>query len=103
MRAAAASAGCPEVKALTAGYREPSLVFLTGTDLVMADGVAAADWIRQGPCRVAFVTAQEEPAFRQRLLGDPRQPALSTRVRGFNLNGGKRLDIGVWVSARRPD
>jgi len=103
MRAAAASAGCPQVKALTAGYREPSLVFLTGTDLVMADGVAAADWIRQGPCRVAFVTAQEEPAFRQRLLGDPRQPALSTRVRGFNLNGGKRLDIGVWVSARQPD
>jgi len=88
------------VKALTAGYREPSLVFLTGTGLVMADGAAAADWIRQGPCRVAFVTAQEEPAFHQRLAGDPRQPTLSTRIRGFNLNGGKRLDIGVWMSAR---
>lgn len=100
MHAAAASAGCPEVQALTAGYREPSLVFLTQTGLVMADGAAAADWIRHGACRVAFINAPEEPAFLQRLAGDPRQPALFTRIKGFNLNGGKRLDIGVWIAGR---
>lgn len=97
MHAAAASSGCADLQALTAGYREPSLVFLTRTDLVMADGAAAADWIRSGACRIAFLTAPEEVAFQQKLAGSPVQPQLLTRIAGFNLNGGKRLDIGVWL------
>lgn len=101
MHEAAERTGCRDMKALTAGYREPSLVFLTRTDLVMADGRAAADWIRQGDCRVAFLTAPEEKVFLDRLAQEgAARPQEIARVRGFNLNGGKRLDIGVWARGR---
>ncbi|GGC71197.1 ArnT family glycosyltransferase [Chelatococcus reniformis] len=90
---------CPAPQTVTAGYREPSLVFLVGTDLAMADGAGAADFLAHEGCRVALVTDREEPAFTARLRALGLSPALVTRVVGFNINGGKRLDVGVY---RRP-
>jgi 4-amino-4-deoxy-L-arabinose transferase-like glycosyltransferase len=80
----------------TTSYREPSLVFLTATDLLMTDPEGAANFLAAAPCRVAFVEAQEAPAFEAALA--TRAPvALVSRVQGVDLNGGKRLDIGVYV------
>jgi hypothetical protein len=91
---------CPDGPRLaTVTYREPSLVFLTRTDLVMTDAAGAARFLAEGRCRVAFVEARQEPAFLAALA--PKSPDMSvrlaSRVAGINLNGGRKLDIGVHV------
>jgi len=92
---AAVKGGCkPEI--VTISYREPSLVFLTRTDLAMTNAEGAARFVRAAPCRVALVDAASEPKFLAELAGDPGV-SLSGRVAGTNLNGGKLLDIGVYV------
>ena len=88
--------GCQALAPATAGYREPSLVFLTRTDLAMTDGAGAAAFLNGGPCRIAFVEAGMQPAFAAALL--PQYGVAETaRIAGINLNGGKKLDIGVYV------
>lgn len=93
---AIAGAKCDRPEVVTAGYREPSLVFLIGTDLAMSDGRGAADFLKGGGCRVALVSNAEEPAFRARLVEIGATAPLLTRVSGFNINGGKRIEIGVF-------
>lgn len=93
--AALAKAGCARAQGFaTAGYSEPSLVFLTSTDLVRGDGAGVARFLAEGPCRVAFVDKRAQAGF------DAATPDLvaATRVAGINLNGGRRLDVGVYAS-----
>ncbi len=92
---AARAVDCPVEGYATVGYREPSLVFLTRTDLVMTDGAGAAQFLRAGSCRVAFVESRQEAAFLADMAG-AAPPRLVSRVQGLNLNGGRRLDIGVY-------
>lgn len=90
--------GCPDPKVITVGYREPSLVFLVGTDLAMGyDGAAAAAFLRQPGCRVALVEQRAAADFVAAIADVNPPPRLATTVRGFNLNGGKRLSISVYV------
>lgn len=103
LAAAAQSANCEDVRLATTRYREPSLIFLTRTDLLLTNGEGAADFLAEGGCRMAFVEANDEPGFTTRLAEKGVSPALKTRVRGFNLNGGRLLDIGVYsVGERNP-
>ncbi len=95
---AARAVGCADPQIATAGYREPSLVFLTRTDLAMpATGGEAARFLSGGGCRVAFVTSREEPDFAAETARLNLTPRLVTRVAGFNINGGRRIDIGVYA------
>ncbi len=95
-RAAAIATNCPALLPATTGYREPSLVFLTRTDLFMTSGAGAAEFLDAAPCRIASVDAAQEPAFTA-ALRDHKRARLSERITGINLNGGKALDIGVYV------
>lgn len=89
---------CSNPQVMTIGYREPSLVFLVGTDLRMgADGTVAASFLREPGCRVALVEGRFLDGFRQSLAASGQAPRLLTTISGFNLNGGKRLDISVFV------
>lgn len=95
---AARAAGCADPAVMTLGYREPSLVFLTGTDLAMAStGAEAANFLNQPGCRVAFVEARFSEAFQTALATLPGKPRLVTTIDGFNLNGGKLLSIAVFA------
>lgn len=102
---AARATGCASPAYATVGYREPSLVFLTATDLRMTDAAGAAAFIdREGEgCRIAFIERASEEAFRAALQGRTA-PALVTRVRGVNINAAldkqrrlRVLDIAVYV------
>ncbi len=93
---AALDPACREPGFATVGDREPSLVFETGTSLLMTDGAGAAAFLTGAPCRIAFVTHADEDAFAV-ALGQTDDVRLATRVTGLNINGGKRLDIGVYV------
>jgi 4-amino-4-deoxy-L-arabinose transferase-like glycosyltransferase len=93
--AALAKVGCADAQGfVTTDYREPSLVFLTSTNLERSDGAGAARFLAEGPCRVAFVERRSQAAF------DGAAPGLTpvSRVLGINLNGGRRLDVGVYAS-----
>jgi len=88
---------CARPAFATAGDDEPSLVFLTRPDLVMTDGAGAARFLAGGGCRIAFVERRQQAAFRATLEASGTNPALVTTVGGINLNGGRRLDIGVFA------
>jgi 4-amino-4-deoxy-L-arabinose transferase-like glycosyltransferase len=99
LASAAASMDCPSPAFASAGFREPSLVFLVSTGLAMPNGKGAADFLAGGECRMAFVDRRQEEAFLARSAAIGITPALQTRVEGINLNGGRKLHIGVY---RRP-
>jgi hypothetical protein len=88
---------CPAPAVATLGYREPSLVFLTGTDLEMLEsGPEAAAFLGRGGCRMVFVDQRFETAFRDEAERLGLEPSLSTRVIGFNINSGRRVEIGAY-------
>lgn len=95
----ARSAGCDRPAFATAGFREPSLVFLTATDLDMMSGgeVPAFLYAPEGGCRIAFVESREEAEFNRLLPPMATGHSLLGRVKGININGGRTLDIGVWI------
>jgi 4-amino-4-deoxy-L-arabinose transferase-like glycosyltransferase len=83
----------------TLGYREPSLVFLTGTNLAMLDSPGEASaFLKQNTCSIVFVDSRFEADFRAGNERTGQQPALSTRVSGFNINSGRQVDIGVYYT-----
>jgi 4-amino-4-deoxy-L-arabinose transferase-like glycosyltransferase len=92
---AVASSACRNPQVISAGYREPSLVFLVGTELDMGDGAEAARFLNQPGCRIAFVTQREQAGFEAEAARIGLTPRLVTRISGFNINGGRRLDISV--------
>ena len=93
---------CKDPMLATTVYREPSLVFLTRTDLVMTDGNGAAQFMAGPGCRAAFVEARAEDAFKNGLATRGLSPRLATRIQGINMNGGRKLDIGVYVTGETP-
>lgn len=98
--AAERALACEEPRLGTLGYREPSLVFLGGTDLAMLDGPQdAAAFLAEGGCRAVFVTDAFEVGFGQALAEAGVAATQAERVIGFNINGGDPLGIGVYVRA----
>ncbi len=98
LAAVARSLDCPDRWIGTFGYREPSLVFLVGTDLAMpASAGEAAAFLKAGNCRMLFVDRRYEEAFRREIERAGIQPALVSRLSGFNINGGRHLEIGAYV------
>ena len=63
-------APCQHPLAASAGYEEPSLVFLTGTATRFTDAEGAADFLRQGSCRFAFIDTQTGARLRAARRGD---------------------------------
>jgi 4-amino-4-deoxy-L-arabinose transferase-like glycosyltransferase len=98
LAAVAQAMPCAAPRVATLGYREPSLVFLVGTDLEMlGSGSEAAAFLNEGPCRLVFVERRFEDAFRAETARLGVEPALSTRVTGFNINSGRRLELGAYA------
>jgi hypothetical protein len=57
----------------------------------------AAAFLKAGDCRMAFVDRRFEESFRREAERAGIRPALATRLSGFNINGGRRLDIGAYA------
>lgn len=92
-------ASCPTARVAAAGYREPSLVFLLGTETVLTDGAGAAAHLDSGPCAFALVEARAEPAFRAALpQGDA--PETIGGVAGLNYSNGRAVDLTLYGAAR---
>jgi 4-amino-4-deoxy-L-arabinose transferase-like glycosyltransferase len=87
---------CPNPMVASAGYHEPSLVFLLGTntELVFADG--AAQFLAQGGCRFALVTAAYEAPFNVAMASLSKRAELLERVEGMNIGRVRKEYIGVY-------
>ncbi len=96
------SAGCADPMVVTAGFHEPSLVFLVGTNTNHGVGSGAADFLLGGPCRFAFVDSRQERAFVQRADAIDLRYTAGPRIEGFNINGGQAVSIGTYRSERVP-
>jgi 4-amino-4-deoxy-L-arabinose transferase-like glycosyltransferase len=94
------SAGCADPAVVTAGFHEPSLVFLAGTNTNHGVGSGAADFLLGGPCRFAFVDSRQERAFVQRADAIGLRYTTGPRVEGFNINGGGAVTIATYRSER---
>jgi hypothetical protein len=101
----AATAACPDPRVATAGYHEPSFVFMTATDTVLAHTpAAAAEFLAGGPCRLAFVDASPgrrggpsaEAGFLARLEELGIRAEQVEMVEGRNLNGARLRRMGLW-------
>jgi len=93
------TAGCtPAV--VTAGYHEPSLVFLVGTDTVQSDGSGAADFLLAGGCRFAVVEKAAERAFVHRAEMIGLRYSSGPRIEGFNIGTGRQVSLAIFRSDR---
>jgi 4-amino-4-deoxy-L-arabinose transferase-like glycosyltransferase len=94
-----ANAGCRNPVVASAGFHEPSLVFLAGTRTRLVDGPSAAEILRQGECRVAVVEQRHERAFAQRAERIGLRYSLRGRLENsININGGRAISFGIYRS-----
>jgi 4-amino-4-deoxy-L-arabinose transferase-like glycosyltransferase len=93
---------CDKPLAAAAGFHEPSLVFLAGTETRLTDGAGAAEFLRGGPCRFAVVDRSQERSFAQRADAIGLRYTSMPRVHGINISGGRDVSIGMFRSEAQP-
>lgn len=91
------SSPCPDGAWASTGYAEPSLVFLTRTDLHLVSAEGMAEFFQGSGCRVGFVTQNQMPAFEKAMEGRGVTLKSQQVLSGFNINGGKRLSATLYV------
>ena len=94
---AMARVDCGDKHLAMLGYSEPSLVFLTRTDLQFLPPVAMVSFLQQPGCRIAGVTANQMNDFEAARMAAGLDLAPVELVKGFNINGGKRLEVSIFV------
>src|SRR5271170_3064161 len=96
------STNCPNPGTVTAGYHEPSLVFLVGTNLNHGDGASAADFLNGGSCRFAFIEKSQERSFVQRADALALRYSSGPRIEGYNISGGRPVFVRTYRSEGGP-
>ena len=89
-------APCAEPQVASAGYHEPSLVFLVGTRTRLVWPLEAAKLMAGGGCRIALVTEGAEQEFIAELSKLGRSAVLAERVTGIKLGKVGRETIGIY-------
>jgi 4-amino-4-deoxy-L-arabinose transferase-like glycosyltransferase len=89
---------CVKPKLASAGFEEPSLVFMTDTETLLTDGSGAADFMSQGSCRFALVEQRSERAFVQRAEAIGLRYNVALRIEGYNISRGKPVSIAIYRS-----
>jgi 4-amino-4-deoxy-L-arabinose transferase-like glycosyltransferase len=95
-------ANCADPVAASAGYEEPSLVFLAGTETHLTNASGAADFLLQGTCRFAFIDSRQERAFALRAEAVGLRYERGPSIEGFNISNGQSVSIAVFESAAAP-
>lgn len=92
-------ADCKNPQLAAAGYHEPSLVFLAGTETKLVDGSDAAEFLRAGGCRFALIEKGHERAFLRRAEQIGLRYLAPQRFDGYNYSAGRAISIGVYQAA----
>jgi hypothetical protein len=80
----------------SAGFHEPSLVFLLGQDVLLVDGREAALFLAEAPDGVVLIEARQQAIFLDivRLLDVTL--AEPTQVSGYNMSKGQDVVILIY-------
>jgi hypothetical protein len=79
---------CPDSRLIAVGYQEPSLVFLAGTNTLLAGPEDAAGALAADKCAVAVVDGRNVEAFTGALPGGQASVEEVATVRGVNYSKG---------------
>jgi len=91
---------CPDPLVVTSGFHEPSFIFLQGTEtriVLPEEGARHLAEAAPGECRVAVIESRNAAAFFAEAGKIGLVPLEVGRVDGLNINGGKLMDIGLYV------
>jgi len=83
-----------------AGYYEPSLVFLLGTETGLVSGEGAALHLREHRDGLALVTAEKERSFLERAAALDLKPQAVETIRGFNYSKGRWVTLTLYDAGR---
>ena len=86
----------PGVGVAALGYDEPSLVFLLGTDTLIASPDQAAERLTSARGAVALVESREDEAFRRALSARGWQAQRVDSVAGLDYSNGKHLVLTLY-------
>jgi len=92
------NSGCPDPRLASAGYNEASLLFLAGTPTRFVHGTQAADFLKEGPCRFAFIDKRFERSFARRAESIGLRYSRIENIEAINLTNGRRLSGTVYRS-----
>jgi 4-amino-4-deoxy-L-arabinose transferase-like glycosyltransferase len=93
-----AESGCPDPAIASAGYHEPSLVFLLGTETRLTDGGHAADFMAQGDCRIGIIESRQQRSYIQRAEAIGLRYRAVGQLEGINISGGRPVTLSVFAS-----
>nr|WP_246429893.1 glycosyltransferase family 39 protein [Prosthecomicrobium pneumaticum] len=93
---------CPEPEFASAGFGEPSLVFIAGTKTVLGGGDDAADFLAGGGCRLAFVDRRELESFNSRIDDLGLDVVGHGTVFGYNLSKDRTQRMELYTLAGAP-
>ena len=90
-------ATCPQPHLISAGFNEPSLVFLTATDTYLTHADGAATKLLDGtPCQIAAIEARLQGEFLDRIADAGARVEKLDEVQGFNYAKGKTVNISLY-------
>lgn len=90
---------CKNPAIAAAGYHEPSLVFLSGTDVALTSAAGAADFLKGGgDCRFAVVEQGLERTFARRAEAIGLRYVRGLRFNGYSLGSGGRVSFTIYRS-----
>lgn len=91
---------CPDSRLISAGYHEPSLVFLAGTNTLLTDGERAAEELARDSCAVALISDDQLEAFDGSLAEGVSSIEELGRVTGVNYSKGTERILTFFGQAR---
>jgi len=79
-----------------AGYAEPSLVFLTGTETKLTTGDQAADFLASHPLALIVVEDRQWDAFAAEITASGIETERLDQVTGFNYSNGRAVELKLY-------
>jgi 4-amino-4-deoxy-L-arabinose transferase-like glycosyltransferase len=92
----------PGTPVAAAGFHEPSLVFLLGTQTRLTDGTGAGHFLLATPDAAAVIEAADEAQFQATIGEAGRSVHLVGSVDGFNYSRGRPANLKVWDLEGKP-
>ncbi|MFI4988721.1 MAG: ArnT family glycosyltransferase [Alphaproteobacteria bacterium] len=89
---------CPHAEVTSAGFSEPSLVFLLGRDTRFGDGRAAAEALLGDACALALVDQPSLAGFSARLARAGKSATALATIDGINLARGRRVALTLFAA-----
>ncbi|MDD3371906.1 MAG: glycosyltransferase family 39 protein [Alphaproteobacteria bacterium] len=92
---------CPNSRIISAGYHEPSLVFLAGTNTVLSrSAFEAAQALKKDACGIAAITYKEKEAFLNAFDDAARRPVERQVIEGLNSGRGRLEQVTLFTMPR---